>query len=113
MLHMNYTSIRGEYFPDHANNATWNLFHTYIYVHRQRLIDNYPWDGLHAITILQSQCENMTFSEKSRPNRLFQQVVQIGGESETNYIKIFQNAKTLAISMVNGYFEYQSIHTLL
>ena len=44
---------------------------------------------------------------------MFQQVLHKGGDSEINYIKIFQNDKDLDISVRNSYTEYQLIHTLL
>ena len=37
---------------------------------------------------------------------MFQKVVHKGGESEINYIKIFQNTKSLAILVGNSYTEY-------
>ena len=37
----------------------------------------------------------MTFYEKSRYDRVLQQVTHKGGESEMNYIKILQNAQTV------------------
>ena len=43
--------------------------------------------------------------------RMFQQVVQKVEESEINYIKIFQNAKAVKISVVNSYTEDQLMHT--
>ena len=58
---MEYPSIIREYFPDYAKQDTWNLFHSYVDSHSQSLIDEYPGYGLHAITILQSQCANMSF----------------------------------------------------
>ena len=36
-----------------------------------------------------------------------------GGESEINYIKIFQNFKALEISVGNSYSEDQLMHTFL
>ena len=36
-----------------------------------------------------------------------------GGESEINYIKIFQNDKDLAVSVGNIYSEEHLIHTFL
>ena len=36
-----------------------------------------------------------------------------GGESEINYIKIFQNAKALAILVVNSYTKYKLMQNLL
>ena len=44
---------------------------------------------------------------------MFQQVINKGEESLINYIKIFQNAKDLAISVGNSYSEYQLVHTFL
>ena len=55
----------------------------------------------------------MTFRDQIIYNRMFQQVVQKGGESATNYIKIFQNAKALEILLGNSYTEYQTMHTFL
>ena len=88
-------------------------FHAYIYAHNQRLIDEYPGDGVQSISRLKYQCENITFSGQSRYNRLFQQVIHKRGESEINYIKIFQGAKALLISVVNSYSEDQLMHTFL
>ena len=51
------------------------------------------------------------FSDKSRYNRLFHQVVHKGGNSEINYINRLKNAKVLAISVGNTYSEAQLIHT--
>ena len=36
-----------------------------------------------------------------------------GGESEINYIKIFQNAKALEILVVNSYTKYKLMQNLL
>ena len=44
---------------------------------------------------------------------MFQQVVHNGGESATNYIKIFQNYKALEISVGNSYTEDQLMHNFL
>ena len=96
---MNYPSIRGEALPDHAKNPTWKLLHACMDEHSQRLIEDYTVYVLQATTILQSQCANMNFSDQIRYNRLFQQVIHKGGESAINYIKIFQNAKALEISL--------------
>ena len=54
----------------------------------------------------------MTFSDQSTYNRFFQQVIHKGEESEINHIKIFQNTKTLEISVVNIYSEYYLMHTV-
>ena len=76
-------------------------------------IDEYPGDVLQVISIQKYQCENMTITDKIRYNRLFQKIIHKVRESEINYIKIFQNAKALEISVVNSYSEDQLMHTLL
>ena len=55
----------------------------------------------------------MTFSDKSRYDRTFQQVTHKGGESAINYIKRFQNAHDFSVSVGNSYSEDQLIHTFL
>ena len=55
----------------------------------------------------------MTFGEKSRYDRTFQQVTHKGGDSAMNHIKIFQNAQTLSVSVVNSYSEDQMMHTFM
>ena len=47
-------------------------------------------DGLKWISKIQSHCANIIFSGKIKWDRIFQQVTHKGGESEINYIKIFQ-----------------------
>ena len=54
----------------------------------------------------------MTFSYKSRYDRLFQKVSHKGGESSMNYIKILQNSQALSVSVVNSYSEYQLMQIL-
>ena len=66
-----------------------------IDVHRKRLTVEFPKDGIKCTEKLQSHCANMTFSDKSRYDRTFQQVAHKGGESEFNYINRFQNAHYL------------------
>ena len=99
--------------PYYAKKATCKIEYAYIDAHSQILIDEYPGDGVQAISRLQSQCANMKFSDQSRYNRLFNQVIHKGVESEINYVKIFQNAKALKISVGNSYYEDQSMHTFL
>ena len=76
-------------------------------------MDEYPGYGVQTISILQYQWSKTTFADQSRYNRLFQKVVHKVGESEINYIKIFQNAKALEISVVNSYSKYQLMYTFL
>ena len=47
----------------------------------------------------------MIFSDKSRYDITFQQVTHKGGESEIKYIKRFQNAYDLSVSVGNIYYE--------
>ena len=68
---MDYPSIRGEELPYHAKDSTWNLLYVYIDAHITILIDECPGYGVQAISILQPQCANMTFSRKIRYDRLF------------------------------------------
>ena len=88
-------------------------FYAYIDAHSKILIDLYPGYVVQSISRLKYQCTNMIFSGQSRYNRLFHQVIKKGGDSAINYIKIFQNAKALSISVGNSYSEYQSMHTFL
>ena len=77
--------------------------HAYIDAHSQILIYECPVNGVQAIKRLQLQRAKMKVSDQNIYNRLFQQVIHKGGESAINYIKIFQNAKDLAISVINSY----------
>ena len=85
---MAFQYIGGEYLPDYARKATWKHLHAYIDVHSKIINDEYPEDGVQAISTLQSQFSNMTFSDKRRYIRLFQKVIHKGGESAISYIKI-------------------------
>ena len=71
MLHMEYPYIRGEDFPDYAENATWNNFHAYIDAHSQRLIDEYTGYGVQDISIIKYQFAKKPFDEQIRYNILF------------------------------------------
>ena len=73
----------------------------------------FPEDGIKCMEKLQSHCANMTFVDKSRYDRTFQQVTHKGGESAINYIKRFQNAQALSVSVGNSYSEDQIMHTFL
>ena len=53
----------------------------------------------------------MTFGDKSRYDRISQQVTHKGGESSINYIKIFQNAQALSVG--NTYSKDKLMHTFL
>ena len=77
------------------------------------MIAESPKDGIKCIDKLQSHCANMNFFDKSRYDRTFQQVTHKGGESVINYIKRFQNAHALSVSVGNSYSEDQLMHTFL
>ena len=87
--------------------------HVYIDVRIQILIYECTGYGVQDISILKHQCENMTFTDQSRYNIMFQKVVHKEGKSEINYMKIFKNAKALAVSVVNSYSGYQLMHAFL
>ena len=87
-----YPQLEGENIKEYAKMAIKNLLHANICVHSRRLIAEFPEDGIECMEKLQSHCANMTFSDKSRYNRIFQQVTHKGGELAINYIKRFQNA---------------------
>ena len=97
----------------YAKTAIRNLSHANSCVHSRRLIAEFPEDGIKCLENLQSHCANMTFSDKSRYDINFQQVTHKGGESAINYIKRFQNAQALSVSVENSYSEDQIMHTFL
>ena len=66
-----------------------------------------------CISQLQPHCANMTFSEKNSYDIIFQKVTHKGGETEMNYIKIFQNTQVLSVSLGNSYSEDQLMHIFL
>ena len=55
----------------------------------------------------------MTLADKSRYDWTFQQVTHKGGGSVIKYIKIFQNAHALSVSVENRYSEGQLMHKFL
>ena len=111
---LDYPKIGGDDFiEDYAKKAIRNLLHTYIDVRSRRLIADFPKDGIKFIEKLQSHCANMTFADKIRYASTFQQVTHKGGESAINYIKRFQNAQALSVSVENSYSEDQIMHTVL
>ena len=55
----------------------------------------------------------MNSAYKKRYARVFQQITHKGGGSAMNYIKIFQNAQALSVSVGNTYSEDQPMHTFL
>ena len=105
--------MRGEDIEGFSKKAISNILHAQIDVHSRRLIAESPKYGMKCIEKLQSHCANMTFSDKSRYDRIFQQVTHKGGEFTMNYIKIFQNTEDLSVSVGNPYSEDQLMHTFM
>ena len=101
---LDYPKIGGDdVIEDYAKKAIRNLLYANIDVHSRILIGEFPKDGIKCIEKLQSNCTNMTFADKSRYDRTFQQVTHKGGESAINYIKRFQNSYALSVSVGNIY----------
>ena len=98
---------------DYAKKAIRNLLRANIDVHRRKLIAGFPKDGIKCIEKSQSHCANMNFANKSKYDRSFQQVTHKGGESAINYIKRFQNAHDLSVSVGKSYSEDQFMNTFL
>ena len=82
-------------------------------VHSRRLIAEFPKEEIKCLERLQSHCANKTLADKSKYDRTFQQVTHKGGESAINYIKRFQNAQVLSVSVGNSSSEDQIMHTFL
>ena len=77
---LDYPKIGGDdVIEDYAKKAIRNLLYANIGVHRRILIAEFPRDGIKCIKKLQSHCANMTFDDKSRYDRTFQQVTHKGG----------------------------------
>ena len=70
----------------YAKHSTRNLLHANSCVHSRRLIAEFPTDGIKCLEKLKSHFANMTFADKSRYDRTFQQVTHKGGESAISYI---------------------------
>ena len=64
---------------DYAKKAIRKLLNANIDVHIRGLIDDYPKYGIKCIENFQSHCANMTFADKNRYHRTFQQVTHKGG----------------------------------
>ena len=75
-----YPKIRGDDdIEDYAKKVIRKLLHANIDVHSRRLIAEFPKDGVKRIQKLQSHCANMTFADKIRYDRTFQQVTHKAG----------------------------------
>ena len=74
-----YPKMEGGNVKDYAKQAIGNLLHTNSCVRSRRFIAEFPEDGIKCMEKLQSHCANMTFADKSRYDRTFQQVTHKGG----------------------------------
>ena len=74
-----YPKMEGESVKNYAKMAIRNLLHANSDVHSRRLIYEFPEDGIKCLEKLQSHCANMTFADKSRYDRTFQQITHKGG----------------------------------
>ena len=74
-----YPRIGGENIKEFTRKNIGNIFHANIDVHSRRLIAELPGYGIKCIEKLQSYCANMNFDDKSRYDRIFQQVIHKGG----------------------------------
>ena len=74
-----YPKLEGGNIKVYAKMAIRNLIHANSCVHSRRLIAEFSEDGIKCIQKLQSHCANMTFADKSRYDRTFQQVTHKGG----------------------------------
>ena len=77
---LDYPKIGGDDIIEYyAKKVIKNLLHENFDVHSRRLIAEFPKYGLKCIDKFQSHCANMTFADKSRYDRTFQQVTHKGG----------------------------------
>ena len=83
---LNYPKIIGDDIEHYAKKAIRNILHANIDVHSKRFIAEFPKYGIKCIEKLQSNCANMTFADKIRYDRTFQQVKHKGGESAINHL---------------------------
>ena len=82
---LDYPKIEGyDVIEDYAKKAIRNLLNAKNDVHNRTLIADFPNEGIKCIEKLQSHSANMTFADKSRYDRTFQQVTHKGGESAIN-----------------------------
>ena len=106
-------TILGKDIKYYVSKAIKNILHANIDVQSRRLVAKIPADGVKFISKLQSHCANMTFSDKSKYDRIFQKVTHKLGESAMNYINIFHNEQALSVLVGNSYSEDQFMHILL
>ena len=76
---LDYPKIGGDgVIEDYEKKAIRNLLHANSDVHSRILISEFPRDGIKCIDKLKLHCANMTFADKSRYDRTFQQMTHKG-----------------------------------
>ena len=83
-LLLDYPKIGGEDVKGYSKEAIRNLLHADFDVYSRRLITKFPGDGVKCISKIQSHFSNITFSDKSRYDRLFHKVTHKVGELALN-----------------------------
>ena len=73
-----YPKMEGGNIKYYAKMAIRNLLRANSCVHSRILIDEFLEDRIKCMEKLQSHCANMTFADKSRYDRTFQQVTHKG-----------------------------------
>ena len=73
-LLLDYPERGGEKIKYSVKKAIMNILHTNIDVYSRIFISELPGDVVKCIEKIQSHCANMTFSDKIRYARIFQQV---------------------------------------
>ena len=87
--------------------------HANIDAHSRIFIAEFPKDEIKYTDKLQSHCAKITFSKKLDMTGLFNKSHKKGREFAINYIKRFQNAYALSVSVGNSYYKDQLMHTFL
>ena len=77
-LLLDYPKIGGGNIKDFSRKDIRNLLHANIDVHSRILIAEFLGDEAKLISKIYSHCANMTFSDKIRYDRIFQQVTNKG-----------------------------------
>ena len=112
-IFLDYPKIGEEDIKYYVKKSIRNLLRANIDVHSRRLIAEFPVDGVKLLSKLQSHCVNMTFADRIRYDRLFQQATQKGMESASNYINRFQNVQALYVSVGKSHSEDQFMYIFL
>ena len=100
---LDYSKIGGDNIKYFAIKYIRNLLYDNIDVNTVILIAEFPGEKVKCIEKLQQHFSGMNVSKKSSYARIFHQVTHKGADSVMNYIKRFQNAQDLSVSVGNTY----------